>query len=174
MHKCKCGNAVANNARFCPKCGHRFTSGCTMALAWFFGIVIGTSILAAIIGSNQTTPKPEATPEQKAADATKEESFQRAVVGAKQLQKAMRNPDSFKLTQVLIMDDGSVCYDYRSQNGFGGINLGHAVLSKKGQFKSNEDAGFTSLWNKLCAKKTGREQTWEVGYAAGLHGLMDK
>jgi len=102
------------------------------------------------------------------------QSATNAIAGAKQLQQSMRNPDSFKLTQVLIMEDGAVCYDYRSQNGFGGMNLGHAVLSPKGQFKANESSGLTSLWNKECANKTGTVQTWEVGYAAGLHGMFDK
>jgi hypothetical protein len=64
MRKCKCGNMVANNARFCPKCGHRFTSGCTMALAWFFGITIGLGI----VQTHSGTPKPEPTPQQKAAN----------------------------------------------------------------------------------------------------------
>ena len=174
MRKCKCGNVVANNAKSCPKCGHRFTSGCTMALAWIFGIFIGVAILGALITGSQNNQPPAPSPEQKAADQKKEERFQRAVAGAKQLQQSMRNPDSFKLAQVLIMDDGAVCYDYRAQNGFGGMNLGHAVLSPKGQFKANESSGFTSLWNKECANKTGTVQTWEVGYAAGMHGLLDK
>ena len=174
MRKCKCGNMVANNARFCPKCGHRFTSGCTMALAWFFGISIGLGILVAIISPTNQTPKPAPTPAQKAADQKNEANFQRAVLGAKQLQKAMRNPDSFKLTQVLIMDDGAVCYEYRAQNGFGGMNVGKAALSPKGQFKTSENPGFAGLWNKECANKTGEEKSWEVGYAAGFHGIMDK
>lgn len=46
MRKCQCGNDVANNARVCPKCGHRFTSGLVKALAWFFGILIGIAVIA--------------------------------------------------------------------------------------------------------------------------------
>jgi hypothetical protein len=38
MRHCKCGNLVASNAKFCPKCGHRFTSLSTTIIAWMFGI----------------------------------------------------------------------------------------------------------------------------------------
>jgi hypothetical protein len=51
MRKCECGNDVANNARVCPKCGYRFTSGLVKAV-WFLGIVIGLGLLGAMIGKN--------------------------------------------------------------------------------------------------------------------------
>jgi hypothetical protein len=175
MRNCKCGNAVADNARSCPKCGHRFTSGPVLALAWFFGIVGVVAFIGMSSNSGTNAPSPPTpSPTQQAAKKKEDADFQRAVLGAKQLQASMRNPDSFKLSQVLIMDDGAVCYDYRAQNGFGGMNLGHGVLSPKNQFKSNQSSGFASLWNKECANKTGTVQTWEVGYAAGFHGLLDK
>jgi hypothetical protein len=71
------------------------------------------------------------------------------------------------------MPNGAVCYDYRSQNGFGGMNAGQAVLSPTGQFKSDKSAGFTALWNKQCGGKTGEDKTWEIGYAAGFRGMFD-
>src|SRR5690606_15924854 len=78
--------------------------------------------------------------------------------GAKALKSAMRNPDSFKLEKALVMDDGSVCYEYRAQNGFGGMNVGSAVLSADGKvFKLNSDDGFAKVWNKLCANKYGHD-----------------
>ncbi len=97
--------------------------------------------------------------------------------GKDQLPGNLTRPGRYSAPANLLpdnMEDGAVCYDYRAQNGFGGMNLGHAVLSPKGQFKANESSGFTSLWNKECANKTGTVQTWEVGYAAGLHGMFDK
>jgi hypothetical protein len=92
----------------------------------------------------------------------KERTFlQIAVMGAVDLKKSMRNPDSFKLARVLVMDDGSVCYDYRAQNGFGGMNAEHAVLAD-GEFESEDSAGFHRLWNKRCARKKGEDRTSEV------------
>jgi len=66
MRKCECGNQVADNAKACPKCGHRFTSGPVKFLAWFFGISIGFGVLGAIIGQmgqapSSTVPSPTVT-----------------------------------------------------------------------------------------------------------------
>jgi hypothetical protein len=132
--------------------------------------------ILAIIGAtfSPTPSAPVVSPAQQAANVKNEAAFQRAVAGAKQLKSSMRNPDSFVLGETLVMGDAAVCYDYRSQNGFGGMSADQAVLSPKGQFKSDESSGFTSLWNKECASKTGTDKTWEVGYAAGFHGMFDK
>ena len=160
---CTCGNYVASNARFCPRCGKRFTHRFVKLLSWFFGIIIGFGILIAIVSQNSSTnPVSHAEQEKKAKD---ERQFQFAVGGAKQLKEAMRNPDSFKLSNVLFMDDGAICYEYRSQNGFGGMNVGRAVLTAKGTVKTNEMDGGTKLWNRECANKSGYDKTWEINYA---------
>lgn len=52
MRKCKCGNDVANNAKACPKCGHRFTSGPVKFLAWFCFIIFGIIIIGIIAAEN--------------------------------------------------------------------------------------------------------------------------
>lgn len=96
-----------------------------------------------------------------------------AAEAAKRLREAMRNPDSFKLSQASIMDDGAVCYELRAQNGFGGMNVGQAVLSPSGQLRTNETDGFVPLWNRECTGKTGTDKTWDVGYLAGFHGVFD-
>jgi hypothetical protein len=64
MRKCKCGNEVANNARACPRCGHRFTSGFVKFLAWFFGITAGIAVIAGSIresGPSHSVPNPAVT-----------------------------------------------------------------------------------------------------------------
>ncbi len=60
MRKCNCGNDVANNARTCPKCGHRFTRGPVKFLAWFLGITVGLGVLGAIIGQMGESPSSSA------------------------------------------------------------------------------------------------------------------
>jgi hypothetical protein len=81
---------------------------------------------------------------------------------AKALRGSMRNPDSFKLASVLFMNDGSVCYTYRAQNGFGGMNAGYAVLSATGSFKTEQARGFTRLWSRYCANQKGYDQTERI------------
>jgi hypothetical protein len=177
MRTCVCGNQVARNAKACPQCGHRFTSSMVKALAWFFGVCIFFGILVSI-SSNGNNSQPS-SPTEKAASSAAPPSpvedlrFHLAVLGAKQLKDSMRNPDSFKLNDVLIMKNNAVCYVYRGQNGFGGMDVGHAVLTPDGKFRTDESTGFVSLWNKECgSKKTGVNKTWEVGYAAGFHGVL--
>jgi hypothetical protein len=73
-------------------------------LSWFFGIIIGFGILMAVIGQNgPTRPVSPTEQEKKARD---ERQFQLAVGGAKQLKNAMRNPDGFKVSNALFMDNG--------------------------------------------------------------------
>jgi len=58
MRKCKCGNEVASNGKFCPKCGHRFTSGLVRGLAWFIGLITLISIIAiSQSGTNSYAPQ---------------------------------------------------------------------------------------------------------------------
>lgn len=80
-----------------------------------------------------------------------------ALVGAGNLKKSMRNPDSFKLeSAMLIRRTATICYEYRAQNGFGGINKGYAVFSD-GRLLTSEHDGFFRLWKKECAGQAGEE-----------------
>jgi hypothetical protein len=102
-------------------------------------------------------PAPPSTPEQIAAKKKQDEGIARAQAGAVMLKRAMRDPDSFKLAQALVINGtGAVCYEYRARNGFGGMNVGHAVIAPDGKsFKTENDTGFHPLWNKECANKEG-------------------
>jgi hypothetical protein len=55
--------------------------------------------------------------------------------GARLLRRAMRDPDSLKFEIVSDMADGSVCYTYRARNGFGGMNIGQAVMTPKAHLR---------------------------------------
>ena len=125
--------------------------------------------MAAAGPSSPTTPVSQAEQKKKAKE---EAQFQAGAAGAKSLMDAMRNPDSFKLSSALFMDDGVVCYEYRAQNGFGGMNVGHAVLTPKGTIKTNEMAGYRKLWNLECGNKSGYDKTWELNYAIGKESLL--
>jgi len=61
MHKCKCGNQVASNARFCPHCGKRFTHPFVRALAGLSVLFIGGAFFYALSGPGPVpAPKPAA------------------------------------------------------------------------------------------------------------------
>jgi zinc-ribbon domain len=165
LRPCKeCGQQISSDAKVCPHCGKKQGSrprhevGCLA--------IIGVVALFAIIGSlkdhhGQDTPSPA----EQAAAAANDAQFAHAAAGAKILHDSARNPDSFKLVQVLTMSDRTACYTYRAQNGFGGMNVGYAVLSPTNEFKTDEMQGFHVLWNKLCAHKSGTDRTQAVAYA---------
>lgn len=117
-------------------------------------IGVGYALVLVIVGvSGKPTAKPPA--ETQSADEAPDPNLLRAVVGAASLRSAMRNPASFQLSSVLIMPDKTVCYQYRAQNGFGGMNIEYAVLTPNAANLST-DAG---LWNRKCARKKGEDIT---------------
>jgi hypothetical protein len=100
-------------------------------------------------------------------EAASQAATNSAIAGAESLKAAMRNPASFKLIEVSVMGNGAVCCGYRAQNGFGGLNVEHALLSPDGFIRSENASGFTRLWNKHCAGKAGADETWVVGRMSG-------
>jgi hypothetical protein len=58
MRKCKCGNQVADNAKACPQCGHRFTSGSVKFLGWFLLVVFVLAVIGAVNSPNTTQVSP--------------------------------------------------------------------------------------------------------------------
>lgn len=155
-------------------------------LKWLLGISVVGSIAIGQMNQSEQRAAAEAeqkrvaalTPEQRdaeqlekakvAAEAAKkaaEEAEQqrkldnaiaRAAVVASKLRSAMRNPDSFSLESVRIADNGTACFKYRAQNGFGGMNVEEAILTDK-DFKTGSDKGFAKLYNKECTKPAYEE-----------------
>ena len=170
---CKeCGKKISKKAEVCPNCGFKpkRTSLFTKIVAIVIGVPFVLGIIGAVIGSNtesSVASAPAKTPEQlaaetkaraerKAAEAKEQAQMKYAMLGGATLKKSMRNPDSFKVDSAIAMEaTGAVCYTYRAQNGFGGINVESAVLTSTGDFKTESMDGFHNLWNKNCAKQRG-------------------
>lgn len=157
----RCGAQQVGSIGRAPSKRHGCWYYVLMVIGVFFVIGMAVSIIQKFV------TKPPTPAEQKQQNKTAI-NVTLAAEGAKRLQKAMRNPDSFKLSQVLIMDDDAVCYEYRAQNGFGGMNVGRAVLAPDGQFAASETPKFRALWKKECAQKTGLDRTSAVGTVADI------
>lgn len=97
----------------------------------------------------------------RAADAKDFAQTKRAALGAQLLISAARNPDSFKLVSAAAMPDGAICYEYRAQNGFGGMNVDYAVLGPK-SFKPEPRELSAAPFNRYCNHKTGTDITDSV------------
>ena len=172
--KCKeCGNDVSTQAQSCPKCGavvakQKKPTGCgTLLIALFCAFVVVAIIISRVSGDKGDAASDAGlTPSQASAKHLHDLAVVRAGEGAKLLKQSMRDPDSFKLSQALIMDSGAVCYEFRAHNGFGGMDVGHAVYASDGvTFKSNTDPGFEDIWNAECQGKQGED------YSGGLNAM---
>ena len=91
------------------------------------------------------------------AETRENERFLWATAGAMTLRSAARNPDSFVVEAALVMSDKVVCYHYRAQNGFGGMDRGRAVVTDSG-LATDEQAGFEPVWEKECTNKSGDDK----------------
>lgn len=132
-----------------------------------FEIAAAVALLAAFawfMVSRESGPAPAATATPAAAPAA-DAGTDSALVGALRLRESMRDPASLSLETVVLPDGGGVaCFAYRSRNGFGGMEIGRAVYTSDGKFKTNESDGFYKLWNATCEHKKGREVAEVVKY----------
>lgn len=82
-----------------------------------------------------------------------------AIAGAQLIKKSMRDPDSFKLESVIITPSQTICYEYRSRNGFGGMSKGRVVISDDGgTIMPDETPGFIKLWNQECTNRDSQPE----------------
>ncbi len=160
MHCSNCGHLLAAGDKFCNGCGRPIAAipvetkkKKTHPLVALLAVVLFVAVIGAIIGGVTNS-----SPVDEVEKAEENKKTVRAANGAVMLKNVMRNPDSFKLSSArVISSTGTVCYVYHAQNGFGGFNMGHAVFTSTGEFKTDESNGFTTLWNKECAHKSGKE-----------------
>lgn len=139
--------------------------GALVLIVWagLFGQTPPKNETAATKNENSTLPPAELTEEQKiqaaAAKAKKEADeirWTRDVLAIRQLRKGMKNPDSFKLEEVLRMRDGTLCVTYRATNSFNAVIPGQSVITKDTILSSGADK-FQQVWAKSCAGKTGED-----------------
>jgi hypothetical protein len=107
-------------------------------------------VVALIITIAETVGAPPQSAAQAAVPAERQTAKQNAHAGMLALRWGMRNPETFSLETATLMPDGSVCYSYRAQNGFGGMNRQHAVLTPKYEIKLD-----ASAWKKYCSNRLG-------------------
>lgn len=168
LTECKeCSQQISDKAEACPHCGakvDRSSIGCggVIILVVFFGMIYGW--MSSGSGPSDT---PQAHIDH-AATTKQDAAVSRAAAGAKLLKKSMRDPDSFKLDSALVINGtGAVCYEYHARNGFGGVNAGQAALSGDSkQFLTSEQAGFSALWNRVCAGQSGQETATAIRWFA--------
>ena len=157
----ECGKQISTEAKVCPNCGAKARppksktrwSVILSAIAFVF---IASAIMRGGQSPSQTATvvaSPPATT--RSAPSPRDAQLQKAVLGAKVLRSALNDPDSFDLSTLLLMDDGTACYEFRAKNGFGAKMIGYAVQTTDGKMLVKEQDGsrFTAVWNKQCTKR---------------------
>lgn len=158
LTKCtECGHQLAKSAKACPGCGAAPPKR-TSTVTWTVLVII---VFGVILSANTPDP-PRKSKEERAVKKAETDKRVRAVtiasVGAAELKSMMRNPDRFQVNSALVINDTSaVCYEYRAENGFGGMNVERAVLTPKGNLYTSSHDTFVTAWNAQCAKKQGIE-----------------
>lgn len=166
MTKCReCSTLVSNEAKKCPSCGISSPAkapghGCLITIgigcAFFIAILVTVQMT-----SPQPRPKTPDTPEQAAAKEARFQREMKAATGAITLRDMMRNPKTFELIRATAVPDW-YCYEYRSQNGFGGMTIGFAV-SNGTRVLSNDDG--ESVYQGHCRTPYGDDLTGPVNAA---------
>jgi hypothetical protein len=158
--KCKeCGGQVSAKAQNCPHCGGKLPKKTSM-LTWIIGGCFAAALGAGIIQSNQEAQHKQAveaakSPEQRAAEAqakaTRDAQAKFAVTAIQGVRAAMKDPDSFRLVDAILMDDGTLCMTDRAKNSFNATVTDNIAVLKN--FK-------TGVWNKTCGGKTGKNMNY--------------
>ena len=148
--KCnECGKEVSDQAESCPHCGapiqgssaHKIKTkpnGCSGCLA-VCGIFIGFIVIGGVI-SNINVPKKIPENSKQSLNLDGNEAGGRLVRGRsgceRTLKKALRDPDSLQGDDYTIIEASpekwTAKIQFRSRNGFGGLNDGVAVCSFDG------------------------------------------
>jgi hypothetical protein len=167
MGKCReCGAPASSEAATCPNCGikkpvKKASRGAAVKLVAAIGFLglLGIALAVLFPGEPGDTPTSTAgTPIHPAPPPPRpltpqEAQIAEAAVAARFLQRSMRNPDSFRIANILaIASTNAECIEYRAQNGFGGLNVERAVV-RKGAVTVGSDAA--DAWNQYCARRSG-------------------
>ena len=93
-----------------------------------------------------------------------------SAMGIVAIEGKMRNPQSFQLISAHLTSDNFGCYQYRAQNGFGGMNVERAI--QVGQvFVYEQEKEFESIWASHCAGDQGEDITKKLTYV--IHYMQE-
>ena len=167
----ECGKSVSTEAKTCPSCGAKVRKPKkSVGPVGILVVIVVIGIIAVNIANEQRAAQdaaatPTKTPEQLAQDkakkAKRETQLQAAGLGAAALKHAMKDPEAFQLTSLVVKPNGTACYEYRGKNSFGATLPSEAVLTSSGKMFVHEEhpSEFVSAWNKNCTPAGGDDIT---------------
>ena len=136
----------------------------------FLAFILFFVALSFFMGSLSPHPNAAAPIAAKPSSPAEQIHWQASLDAAARLKNAARNPDSFRLVHADYMDDGAVCYQYRAQNGFGGMGMGNAVFTPDAHLFNDDSSRFRARWHRYCAHRTGVDKADGINIALNLLG----
>lgn len=160
--KCSdCGTEISPRAKQCPSCGAPVKKR-TSRIGLLLLAVVSVGVVGAFAGKS-STPTVAASPEQVKANAEQNQRQTAVIAATAALRRAMKDPESFDLKEVVVKADGSGCLTYRARNSFNAMLQQSAVFvpGKKAQLlvEGQDGNGFVREWNKRCTPAGGEEIT---------------
>lgn len=160
----ECQAQISTQAKACPHCGAKPKRSVTLGglLLWTVLIVGGCAALISKRDAEEAQMREaNLSPSERAArDAKREKEnaeFMNAVIAAKAVRQAMKNPKSFEVSWAIYTEAGAFCMEYRGTNSFNAVVPGMAVLQPDGKLVSGSGAAIAKPWNTHCAHQTGRD-----------------
>ncbi len=164
---CKeCGGRVSTKAAACPSCGAAMPKR-TKISTWIFGGVFALVVGSCVSGwgdarnasdranAERVAIEAQKTPEQRAAEAKhkaeQERKFQFVVMALKLVKSSTKNPASFEVVSVALLDAGPVCITYRGTNSFNATVTESVAIAPS---LARAD------WNRTCANRSGQDYTY--------------
>lgn len=180
----ECGAEVGEGELVCPSCGVTLSKaastpadtvtgkkslGSFPMLPVLVGALLVVGVIAAVWSANHYRKAADAAMapsaekrERSDADAKRHDSIRRAMLGSIMLHDAQLHTDGYGVDRAMLMDDGTVCYSYHTQNPSGGTDAKTAVLLPDSQVLKADVGSEQTSWAKSCAQQTGMDVTARV------------
>lgn len=141
LKKCQeCGHEVSTSAISCPKCGAKMPK--PKLWLWIpLGLIVAFFIIGAML------PEDEKRNEAEVFTAT--------------VKHMMKDPTSFEVVELRVMNSGGICLKFRAKNGFNAYIQANAVKTSTGEVHIDGVSGddTSALWRTTCAYGSGRSVT---------------
>lgn len=148
MTTCReCQSVVSTEAKACPKCGAEKPGKRPSKFGTYLWAGTVVTLVLVLLVDAAKPPSSSARASQPREDSAELQAAQRAISATRALRSTMRNPDSFSVISARVVGRDVVCFRYRAQNGFGGMNIENAAV-----WGSTPIAGkaFTAEWSATC------------------------
>jgi hypothetical protein len=97
----------------------------------------------------------------RAAEQERTADVESAALGVVQMRHTLANSATLKLARVTALPNDTTCYQLHLQNSRG-VDYGRTAVRQGAVLTASGSSGFAELWNRVCARRDGRDITSQV------------